>query len=110
MRGNVFRKFTVVGASLVALMAALPATAAEITTADDLLNAADNAADWITVHRTYDGQRYSPLDQINTGNVANLRLAFTFALGGSEGAGPWTYSNSEATPRVEDGIIYMPNG
>ena len=110
MKGNVFRKFTVVGASLVALVAALPATAAENTSAEDLLNAASNSADWLTVHRTYDAQRYSPLDQINTGNVTNLRVAFTVALGGGEGAGPWPYSNIEATPLVENGIMYMPNG
>jgi len=31
---------------------------------------------WLTYSRTYSGQRYSPLDQINAGNVAKLRIAW----------------------------------
>jgi glucose dehydrogenase len=27
---------------------------------------------WLTNHRTYDAQRYSPLDRINKDNVKNL--------------------------------------
>jgi alcohol dehydrogenase (cytochrome c) len=98
------------GAGAFALAAALPATAAEITTADDLLNAADNPNDWVHHHRTYDSRRYSPLDQINKSNVADLKVAFTVALGGTEGGGFWRYGNIEGTPIVEDGTIYMPNG
>src|SRR2546430_4334771 len=32
--------------------------------------------DWLTHGRTYDEQRFSPLDRINTGNVRNLGLAW----------------------------------
>lgn len=98
------------GAGALALAAALPATAAEMTTAEDLLNAAANPNDWLHNHRTYDSHRYSPLDQINKSNVANLKVAFTLALGGTEGGGPWRYSNVEGTPIVENGTMYMPNG
>ena len=96
-------------AGLLAL-AAPSALAAPATTSDDLLNAADNTNDWLTVHRTYDGQRYSPLDQIDKGNVSGLKVAYTVALGGTEGGGFWRYGNIEATPIVEDGMMYMPNG
>ena len=96
-------------AGLLAL-AAPSALAAPATTSDDLLNAADNTNDWLTVHRTYDGQRYSPLDQIDKGNVSGLKVAYTVALGGTEGGGFWRYGNIEATPIVEDGAMYMPNG
>ena len=89
---------------------ALPASAADRTTADDLLNAADNGADWLTTHRTYDGQRYSPLNQINTANVDDLNVAYAVALGGTEGGGFWRYGNIEGTPIVENGTMYMPNG
>ena len=33
-------------------------------------------ADWLMVHRTYDFQSFSPLDQINRDNVGQLRLAW----------------------------------
>ncbi len=99
-----------VGAGLFAAAAAMPALSAPMTTSDQLLNAAENTADWLTTHRTYDGQRYSPLDQINKSNVADLKVAFTVALGGTEGGGFWRYGNIEGTPIVEDGMMYMPNG
>src|SRR5271168_2112472 len=40
---------------------------------------------WLMNHRTYDGQRYSPLDRINKGNVKNLKLAYAVPLGGGAG-------------------------
>ncbi|HXP54510.1 MAG TPA: PQQ-dependent dehydrogenase, methanol/ethanol family, partial [Streptosporangiaceae bacterium] len=33
---------------------------------------------WLTYYGAYDGQRYSELDQINTGNVAQLKTAWVF--------------------------------
>lgn len=110
MRGTTISKTAAVGASLLALAVALPATASDRTTADDLLGAADNGADWLTTHRTYDGQRYSPLNQINTANVDGLNVAYAIALGGTEGGGFWRYGNIEGTPIVENGTMYMPNG
>src|SRR5882757_1653146 len=38
------------------------------------------AADWLQISRTYDEQRYSPLDQINKSNVAKLQMAFSRGL------------------------------
>jgi len=34
-----------------------------------------SANDWLMFSRTYDAQRYSPLNQINKQNVGQLRLA-----------------------------------
>src|ERR687888_2728139 len=34
-----------------------------------ILNARDEPQNWLTYYGAYDGQRYSPLDQINAGNV-----------------------------------------
>ena len=53
-------------------------------------------------HRTYDGQRYSPLDKINKSNVKALRLAYAVALGGSAGN-----EFIQATPLAEDGFLYI---
>jgi alcohol dehydrogenase (cytochrome c) len=53
-------------------------------------------------HRTYDAQRYSPLDRINKGNVKNLRLAYAVAIGGTS-----ANENLESTPLAEDGFLYL---
>lgn len=55
-------------------------------------------ADWLMFSRTYDAQRYSPLDQINTGNVAGLALAWTRNL---------PAGNTETVPLVYDGVMYL---
>ena len=59
------------------------------TAQDSIEQMQQNAKDWVTPSRTLDGQRYSPLDQINTGNVGKLQVAWTFSTGvlrGHEGA------------------------
>ncbi len=38
---------------------------------------------WLTVYRTYDAHRYSPLRQINAETVKALKLAYAVPLGGS---------------------------
>jgi len=53
---------------------------------------------WLAHGRTYDEQRYSPLQQINTGNVEKLGLAWSVPTG--------TYRGLEATPIVVDGVMY----
>ena len=83
-----------------ALTAASPARAAEVTSAR-LVNADKEPQNWLMNHRSYDGSRFSPLDQINKGNVKNLRLAYAVALGGASGN-----EFSQATPLAEDGFVY----
>ncbi|MDE0830440.1 MAG: hypothetical protein OSB03_14670, partial [Vicinamibacterales bacterium] len=39
------------------------------------------AEDWLMWRRTYGHWGYSPLDQINTSNVASLRLAWAWTMG-----------------------------
>src|SRR5262249_44860093 len=41
-----------------------------------LRDANKEPGNWLTYSRDYSGQRYSPLDQINTGNVGKLRMAW----------------------------------
>src|SRR5262249_40312595 len=43
-----------------------------------LVNAAGNTANWLMYGRTYDANRYSPLDQINKKNVKRLIPVWTF--------------------------------
>src|SRR5450432_397332 len=64
----------------VVMLAAAPAVAADVTPAR-LAN--PEPGNWLINHRTYDAQRFSPLDRINKDNARNLRLAYAVALGGT---------------------------
>src|SRR6266705_184879 len=66
------------------LVVAWPALAADVTPAR-LLNPDKEPQNWLMNHRTYDGQRFSPLSGINTANVKGLKLAYAVPLGGSSG-------------------------
>ncbi|HKO15499.1 MAG TPA: PQQ-dependent dehydrogenase, methanol/ethanol family [Gemmatimonadaceae bacterium] len=62
---------------------------------------------WLTYHGTYDGQRFSALDQIDTANVASLRTAWVFQTGAvGLVASPATYA-LEGTPLVVDGVMFL---
>ena len=75
------------------------------------LNARNEPQNWLLHHGNYEGHRFSRLTQINPGTVANLRVAFTVALGGLEGGGTrYKFGNLEATPIVEDGMLYVTDG
>jgi alcohol dehydrogenase (cytochrome c) len=89
------------GVSMFALAAALPVVAAEVTP-ERLINANKEPHNWLMNHRTYDAQRFSPLDAINEGNVKGLRLAYAVALGNSAGK-----EYNEATALAEDGLLYI---
>jgi len=54
--------------------------------------------DWLMNRRTYDGWGYSPLDQINPGNVTRLRPVWVVATGAING--------HEAAPVVHDGVLF----
>jgi len=83
------------------MLMAAPALAAEVTP-ERLLNPDKEPQNWLMNHRTYDGQRFSPLDKINKANVKGLRLAYAVPLGGGAGN---EFTN--ATPLVEDGFLYV---
>ena len=83
------------------LAAAVPSKAAEVTS-DRLVNADKEPGNWLMNHRTYDAQRYSPLDKINKTNVKGLRLAYAVAIGGTS-----ANENLEATMLAEDGFLYV---
>lgn len=57
-------------------------------------------ADWLMWRRTLNSWGYSPLQQINRTNVANLKMVW------SRGMGPGV---QEATPLVHNGVMYLPN-
>lgn len=59
----------------------------------------DPPGEWHASGRDYANSRYSPLNQINTGNVARLRIAWTFSDG--------TLHGHEAAPLVVGDTMYV---
>jgi alcohol dehydrogenase (cytochrome c) len=84
-----------------AFVLAVPAFAADVTP-ERLANPDKEPQNWLMNHRSYDSQRYAPLDKINTSNVKSLKLAYAVALGGTG-----LNENLEATPLAEDGFLYV---
>ncbi len=64
-----------------------------------LLDADADIGNWLTYGRTYQEQRFSPLDQINDGNIDQLGLAWSLELP--------TNQNVESTPLAIDGVLYL---
>ena len=63
-----------------------------------IANADLHPGDWMSYGRTYGEQRFSPLAQINTGNVKDLGLAWYADLGSTRGI--------EGTPLEVGGVVY----
>ena len=57
--------------------------------------------DWLMLRRDYHASNYSPLTQITSGNVKNLRLVWSWAM--NEGG------TSQPAPIVHNGVIYLNN-
>jgi alcohol dehydrogenase (cytochrome c) len=86
-----------------------PVRAADMSN-DRALNPQREPQNWILHHGNYQGHRFSLLKEINADNVKNLKPAFTVALSGFQSGGRYAHGNLEATPLVEDGIMYVPDG
>jgi quinohemoprotein ethanol dehydrogenase len=67
-------------------------------TDDALINASNDAGEWLSYGRDYGETRYSPLNQITFSNVSELGVAWTYNTG--------TFRGLEATPLVHNGIMY----
>jgi alcohol dehydrogenase (cytochrome c) len=90
--------------------AAAPARPAGVTVAGEVKNYVPvtdamlrnpDPGDWLMIRRDYHASNYSPLTQITSGNVKNLRLVWTWAM--SEGG------TSQPAPIVHDGVVYLNN-
>lgn len=55
-------------------------------------------SDWLSWRRTLDGQGYSPLKQIDRGNVKKLRLAWALTM---------RDGSNQVTPLVHDGVMFL---
>src|ERR1700733_6361756 len=77
------------------------ATAQQPRKVDDaaIKNAGKTGEDWLTYGLTPGETRYSPLRQIDAGNVSRLGLAWSYEVGAGGGG-------QEATPLVWNGTVY----
>ncbi|HEX9178851.1 MAG TPA: PQQ-binding-like beta-propeller repeat protein, partial [Burkholderiales bacterium] len=81
-------------------LAAFQAQAKGVSDAD-VVNDAKTTGDVVSAGMGTQGQRYSPLDKVNTGNVKNLVPVWSFSFGGEKQRG------QESQPLVFDGKIYV---
>ena len=71
----------------------------KVDVTDAMMLESDRSDDWILHGRTYDNQRFSPLTQINAGNVKQLRPIAILQTGITK-----TFEN---TPIEVDGVLYL---
>src|ERR1700736_1823608 len=84
---------------------AMPAFAADVTY-ERLLNAPNDPANWLMVHRDYNNSRHSPLTDVNLANAKDLKLKFLMSIGG-RATGGTLRGKEESTPLVDDGFMYV---
>ena len=97
---------SLVGAALIGLLA---------QSADTQQQNAATATDWPSYRHDESGTGHSPLRQINASNVASLVRVWTYSLQGEASAAPNAGRgggaggvNSQATPIVVNGVMYLP--
>ncbi|MEQ8824519.1 MAG: PQQ-dependent methanol/ethanol family dehydrogenase [Filomicrobium sp.] len=88
-------------ASAFALTVAISQPALADVSIDDIVNDATTTADVVSNGLGPAGQRYSPLDKINTSNVGSLVPVWAMSLGGEKMRG------QETQPLVKDGVMYI---
>ncbi|MEO0499336.1 MAG: PQQ-dependent dehydrogenase, methanol/ethanol family [Pseudomonadota bacterium] len=103
-------RYGLISAAILALAACAPAVETETAqvsaaapdetgvTGERLMNAAAEPGSWLTHGGTYEEQRFARLTQVNTGNVAELGLAWMHEFDTNRG--------QEATPLIVDGVLY----
>src|SRR5207248_11063994 len=84
---------------LVVLLSATTSLVALAQTAEDLKNDANTPDDVLVYGMGYQGQRFSPLTQINKQNVGKLVPVWSYSLNDLQGG--------EGLPIVKDGVIYV---
>ncbi len=86
--------------ALVAAMA-VTGTAQAGVTDKDIINDQMTTGDVVSNGMGLRGQRYSPMDKINTETVKDMRPVWAFSFGGEKQRG------QESQPMVKDGVMYV---
>ena len=86
-------------AFLLVVIIILLAVSGGVVANEELLSLEQDPAIWIMPNQNYAGWNYSPLDQINRSNVADLQVAWTFQTGITD--------SHEAQPLVIGNTMYV---
>lgn len=86
--------------ALVAAMSVAGAVHAGVTD-EDILKDQMTVEDVVSNGMGLRGQRYSPMDKINTGTVKDMRPVWAFSFGGEKQRG------QESQPMIKDGVMYV---
>lgn len=65
---------------------------------DRIVHADKEPGNWLTYSRDYQGHRFSPLKEVTTRNVGNLKVKWAYQFGDSA---------NEVSPLVVDGVVYL---
>src|SRR6516225_10242438 len=76
-----------------------PAVAQVNVPYERIRDAAKEPSNWLTYSRDYSGRRYSPLDQVNTGNVGKLHIAWIRQVAEAD--------TFETSPIAVDGALFV---
>ena len=82
-----------------AALAALTTPSVWAQSNDALKNDAKSTGDVLTYGMGYNNQRYSPLKQVNAGNVAKLQPVWSYSLNNSQ--------SHESQPIIHEGVMYV---
>lgn len=94
-----YQLFTRAGVAAAAILGTSMSVGAADVDFQRLLNADKTPADWLTYHGSYKSWHYSGLNQINTQNVKDLKVAWSHAT-------PRSTRGLQSFPLVADGILY----
>jgi PQQ-dependent dehydrogenase (methanol/ethanol family) len=85
--------------AIMALIAVATPLRADDVDFDKILHAEKNPGDWLTYHGSFKSWHHSPLDQITTENVGQLKVAFIHQPGR-------TTRGVQSMPLAVDGVLY----
>ena len=78
----------------------VPGEARNFTPVTDAMLRNPDPADWLMIRRDYKANNFSPLNQINAGNVNDLRLVWTWAMNNG---------TNQSAPIVHNGVMFINN-
>ena len=85
--------------AIIAMVAGATSSRADDVSVDKILHAEKNPGDWLTYHGGFNGWHHSQLDQINTKNVGQLKVAWIHQPGR-------TTRGVQSMPLAVDGVLY----
>lgn len=96
MRSNTFGKQFAVSALALAV-----SLGAHAVTDEDIMNDHNTIDQIVSYGMGVQGQRFSPMDALNTENIQYLQPAWAFSFGGEKQRG------QESQPMIKDGVMYV---